>query len=148
MRALLRRHFGTYFLGWAQRAANWLSGSCHYPSDYIRKTVAVECLRLSEPRTVLEGMVLFSAERLCSKSRLALSCLFPSINGYSSRLGKHSTLRRSCRSLLMLRLLNSFAYWGDVNEAGNDHVRQEVLELCVSNTSAGSTSHLADQDCP
>ena len=25
--------------------------------------------------------------------------------------------------------LNSYAYWGDVNEVGNDHVRQEVLDL-------------------
>ena len=25
--------------------------------------------------------------------------------------------------------LNSYAYWGDVNEVGNDHVRQEVLDF-------------------
>ena len=82
------------------------------------KTVAVECLRLSEPRTIPEGW-----------TKSALDGLKERICGSSSRLVKHSTLCRLCRSLLMPRLLIPLAYWGDVNEAGNDQVRQEVLDF-------------------
>ena len=55
------------------------------------------------------------------------------ICGYSSRLVSLSTLPRFCREIADAEnadtRLDSYAYWGDVNEAGNDHVRQEVLDF-------------------
>ena len=68
------------------------------------KTVAVECLRLSEPRTIPEG---WTKAALDVFARDWTSIVTPEGKDLWIQLktGKHSTLRRLCRSLLMPRLL-------------------------------------------
>ena len=96
------------------------------------KTVAVECLRLSEPRLIPEG---WTKPALDSLARDWTSIVTPDGKDLWIQL---KTGRSQYSSPFMSEIadaknadtrFNSYAHWGDVNEVGNDHVRQEVLDF-------------------
>ena len=96
------------------------------------KTVAVDCLRLSEPRLIPEG---WTKPTLDILSRDWTSIITPEGKDLWIQL---KTGKSQYSSPFMSEVAdaknadtrwNSYAYWGDVNEVGNDHVRQEVLDF-------------------
>ena len=92
------------------------------------KIVAVECLRLSEPRTIPEGWTKSALDVL---AREWTSIVTPEGKDLWIQL---KTGKAQYSSLFMsefadAKIADSFAYWGDVNEAGNDQARQEVLDF-------------------
>ena len=92
------------------------------------KTVAVECLRLSEPRTVPEGWTKSALDVL---AREWTSIVTPEGKDLwiQLKIGKAQYSSPFMSEFADARTADSYAYWGDVNEAGNDQV-------CVPNTSA------------
>ena len=92
------------------------------------KTVAIECLRLSEPRTVPEG---WTKSALDVFARDWTSIVTPEGKDLWIQLktGKAQYSSPFMSEFADAKTTDSFAYWGDVNEAGNDHVRQEVLDF-------------------
>ena len=96
------------------------------------KTVAVDCLRLSEPPLIPEG---WTKPALDTLARDWTSIITPERKDLWIQL---KTGKSQYSSPFLSEIadaknadmqLNSYAYWGDVNEVGNDHVRQEVLDF-------------------
>ena len=92
------------------------------------KTVAVDCLRLAAPRTVPEGWTKpaldvfakqWSSIRTPEGKDLWIQLTTGKVQ-YSSPFVSEFAEEKSA---------DTCAYWGDVNEEGNDHVRQEVLDF-------------------
>ena len=92
------------------------------------KTVAVDCLRLAAPRTVPEGWTKpaldvfakqWSSIRTPEGKDLWIQLTTGKVQ-YSSPFVSEFAEEKSA---------DTYAYWGDVNEEGNDHVRQEVLDF-------------------
>ena len=92
------------------------------------KTVAVDCLRLAAPRTVPEGWTKpaldvfakqWSSIRTPEGKDLWIQLTTGKVQ-YSSPFVSEYAEEKSA---------DTCAYWGDVNEEGNDHVRQEVLDF-------------------
>ena len=94
----------------------------------IRRAVAVECLRLAEPRTIPEG---WAKPALDVFARDWTSIITPEGKDLWIQLktGKSQYSSPFVSEFVDAKIADSFAYWGDVNEAGNDHVRQEVLDF-------------------
>ena len=92
------------------------------------KTNAVECLRLSEPRTIPEG---WTRSALDVFARDWTSIVTPEGKDLWIQLktGKAQYSSPFLSEFADAKTTDSFAYWGDVNEAGNDQVRQEVLDF-------------------
>ena len=99
------------------------------------KTVAVECLRLSEPRTIPEG---WTKSALDVFARDWTSIVTPEGKDLWIQLktGKAQYSSPFMAEFADAKTVDSFAYWGDVNEAGNDLSSPGSTRLCVSNTSA------------
>ena len=111
------------------------------------KTVAVECLRLSEPRLIPEG---WTKPALDSLARDWTSIVTPEGKDLWMQL---KTGKSQYSSPFMSEIadaknadtrLNSYAYWGDVNEVDNDHVRQEVLDFVCPAQQPEQLSRLVD----
>ena len=92
------------------------------------KTVAVECLRLAEPRTIPEG---WTKPTLDVFARQWTSIRTPEGKDLWIQLttGKSQYSSPFVSEFAEAKSANSFAYWGDVTEEGNNHVRQEVLDF-------------------
>ena len=92
------------------------------------KTVAVECLRLAEPRTIPEG---WTKPALDVFARDWTSIITPEGKDLWIQLktGKSQYSSPFVSEFVEAKSADSFAYWGDVNEDGNNHVRQEVLDF-------------------
>ena len=96
------------------------------------KIVAVDCLRLSEPRLIPEG---WTKPALDTLARDWTSIITPEGKDLWIQL---KTGKAQYSSPFLSEIADaknadvqasSHAYWGDVNEVGNDHVRQEVLDF-------------------
>ena len=92
------------------------------------KTVAIECLRLSGPRVVPEG---WTKPALDAFARDWTSIVTPEGKDLwiQLRTGKAQYSSPFVSEFADAKNVDSYAYWGDVNEAGNYQVRQEVLDF-------------------
>ena len=92
------------------------------------KTVAVECLRLAEPRTIPEG---WTKPALDVFAKQWTSIRTPEGKDLWIQLttGKTQYSSPFVSEFAEAKSADSFAYWGDVTEEGNSHVRQEVLDF-------------------
>ena len=92
------------------------------------KTVAVECLRLSKPRAIPEGWTKAALDAL---ARDWTSIATPEGKDLWIQLktGKTQYSSPFMSEFADAKTVNSFACWGDVNDVGNDLVRQEVLDF-------------------
>ena len=92
------------------------------------KIVAVECLRLAEPRTIPEG---WTKPALDVFARDWTSIVTPEGKDLWIQLktGKAQYSSPFVSEFADAKTADSFAYWGDVNEDGNNQVRQEVLDF-------------------
>ena len=92
------------------------------------KTVAVECLRLAAPRTIPSG---WTKPALDVLARQWTSIRTPEGKDLWIQLttGKAQYSSPFVSEVIEAKPADTFAYWGDVTEEGNDHVRQEVLDF-------------------
>ena len=92
------------------------------------KTVAVECLRLAAPRTIPSG---WTKPALDVLARQWTSIQTPEGKDLWIQLttGKTQYSSPFVSEVAEAKPADTFAYWGDVTEEGNDHVRQEVLDF-------------------
>ena len=99
------------------------------------RTVAVECLRLAAPRTIPAG---WTKPALDAFARDWTSIITPEGKDLWIQLktGKSQYSSPFVSEFVEAKTVDSFAYWGDVNEDGNNHVRQEILDFVCPDTPA------------
>ena len=92
------------------------------------KIVAVDCLRLAEPRTIPEGWTKPASDAFAKQWN---SIRTPEGKDLWIQLttGKTQYSSPFVSELTEAKSADSFAYWGDVTEEGNNQVRQEVLDF-------------------